>query len=206
MKEVEFPHLPYTDVESLLNHPPGQGVAYIIRHAERTPLTEPETIFSADLTEKGWEDARHFGRRLGEVYKISAVFCSPVERCLHTASAILEGAGLSLHSQARWWLFSPFLKAQDRHHSHAISINSTTVPERGVESLDRNSLRTVIERIKIPPVPGLINLYITHDSTVTPLLGMLLGLDTVWVSQYPQYLEGFVLTRDGTGNPILFMP
>lgn len=204
MSAIAIPSLPYTPIDTLLTRPPARGAAYIIRHAERTPLTEPETIFSADLTEKGWEDARRFGRQLGEVFEISAVFCSPIDRCIHTAMAILAGAGTALRLQTRWWLFSPFLEAREQHNHSGVSINSTTVPERGVDCLDKKSLRTLLARIKIPQRPGLINLYITHDSTVTPLLGLLLGYDTVWVSQYPGYLEGFILIQDGAGNPSLF--
>ncbi len=206
MNANAIPSLPYTSFDAFLAHPPAHGTAYILRHAERTPLTEPETIFSADLTEQGWEDARRFGRRLGEVFTISAVFCSPIDRCIHTATAILAGAGVTLRLQMRWWLFSPFLKVHEQHNRPGVSIHSNSMPERGIDCLDKKSLQTLVDRLKIPLGPGSINLYITHDSTVTPLLGYLLGRDTVWVSQYPGYLEGFVMMRDGTGKPALFNP
>lgn len=206
MNADAIPRLPYMSLDHLVAHPPNQGLAYLMRHAERGPLAGPETILFADLTENGWDAARRFGRELTEKYQICGVYCSPVNRCLNTGTAILQGANSSMSPQSRWWLFSPFLKGKNQNGRAEIKISSTSTPDMGVASLDCSSLRTVVERIKIPPRPGAINLYIAHDSTVTPTTGYLMGLDTVWVNQYPKYLEGIVLVRDDAGRTIIYNP
>ena len=61
--------------------------------------------------------------------------------------------------------------------------------------MDKQRLNIILNRIKIPSLPNELILYITHDSTVAPLYALLYGEDTVYVEDYPDYLEGILFTK-----------
>ncbi len=186
--------LPYANLGHILQANAHGGMAFLMRHAERYPLGGMETIFKTDLTEKGFADARQFGRDLAARYRIHAVYTSPVQRCINTGRSILQGAGSNAHLQQRWWLFSPFLHGGGED-ADSVRIVSTEIKERGVASLDKQWLQMALQRMKIPAEQDRISLYISHDSLVTPMLGYLLGRDAVSVAQYPGYLDGVLLER-----------
>jgi len=178
--------------------PKAQGAAFIIRHAQRMPLLTLEDVIAADLTPQGWDDAKAFGRRLGRSFSLQSIYCSPILRCIHTAEAILEGCPCSLPIRQHWWLFSPFLVPSNSNNSkpqNEIAIHSSLhEAEKAITSLDKRNLRLILQRVKIPEQVNHLTLYITHDSTIAPLAGLLQGEDMVYVEDYPAYLEGILLT------------
>jgi hypothetical protein len=169
------------------------GVALMMRHAERHPFIGGDGVISAGLTERGFQQAYQFGEQLSLIVEIGKVYCSPIARCIHTAQSILEGAGLEAIPRLKWWLFSPFL--------NVVGSAPPRVSDVQVYSDEFNSryqaekLKMVLERIKYPSDSNIVNLYITHDTTVMPILAYLLGMDRVHFHASPGYLQGISLKR-----------
>lgn len=191
---VGLPELRYLNPASLLERHPRGGVTFLFRHAERYPFRSPGDVIAADLTEDGIQQARAFGAALVECCQISHVSASPLDRTLDTAEAILAGAGVTCPIQAHWWLFSPFLRED---HSQAAGVRFfSSNPGDAPESVYLpNRLEIVLRRLPAPPPPEKINLAITHDTTVLPLLAYLLGQERVYMPQLPGYLEGIALVQ-----------
>jgi broad specificity phosphatase PhoE len=159
-------------------------------------LTDNTSVINADLTEKGYQDAFDFGHKIGKVFRIEQIFSSPVQRCIHSAESILKGADITLPIRSHWWLYSPFLNG-NHPEAEAVNIAPTgTMKDSIISSIDKRALAMVLEHIKIPTGAGKMNLYISHDSLVTPLYAYLNGADTVLVEQYPSYLEGIALFKE----------
>jgi hypothetical protein len=193
----------YTYLERLLSSHYPSGVAFVIRHAERYPIENPAGVFEADLTEKGYRDAFEFGKKLSSKYRLQSISSSPLQRCIHTGEAISQGFGMDIPIRGRWWLFSPFLN-NNHPDAEAIKIAPTgNVKDRLIAGVDKNTLDMLLNRIFIPRDPDSLTLYISHDSTVSPLAAYLEGKDTIYVEQYPGYLEGIALVRDNSRLVIL---
>lgn len=169
------------------------GVAMLVRHAERHPFIGDDGVISADLTERGFQQARQFGVQLSQVIKIGKVYCSPILRCIHTAQSIVEGAGLEALPRLKWWLFSPFLNVASSAPPGVCAIQ--VYSDEFNAKYQAEKLKMVLERIKYPSDPNIINLYITHDTTVMPILAYLQGMDKVHFHASPGYLQGIALKR-----------
>ncbi len=205
MQHENTPPLRYMALKDLLVWKPAHGAALLMRHAERYPLRGGwDGVLSTDLTERGWQEARSYGSQLSKFYSIEQIYASPVQRCINTARAILEGAQIDAPVQLRWWLFSPFLKANKQvAPEKSIQILSSDERREAVERIDKQWLDVVLERIKPPKTPGSLTLYIAHDSTVTPMLGYLHGRQAVWMHEYPAFLDGILLAQQGGRNALV---
>lgn len=188
----------YWSAENLAHLDSNQGCAVVMRHSLRTPITCDAEVYTADLTEEGWQAARAWGARVASRWQIDHVYCSPIQRCVHTSQAILDGAGITLPVRQKWWLFSPFLEHQ----------NADPLPEARLEISRRliysqYSLRRIIEQIRVPPQAGHLNIYVAHDSSVLPLLAYLEGWTEIPSPVYPNCLHGIVLRRGEWGTELV---
>lgn len=187
----------YTSLDDLLqDHTQDDGITYVLRHAERYPVRDWQDILTADLTPRGTEDAIEFGRRLIQRYQIGHIFSSPLKRCLNTAKAILSGAVADLPVQQHWWLFSPFFQSYNQNE-YTLNVKASKGKEEILAHLDLQWFKVVLDRLKVPREPNQINIYVTHDSTVAPLIAYFEGFRTMRVDQYPPFLTGIVLRKDG---------
>lgn len=185
--------LSYISLEDVAAGKVSGGVALLMRHAERHLFISDDGVVNADLTERGFQQACRFGEQLSQVFRIGKVYCSPIARCIHTAQSILEGAGLEATPHLKWWLFSPFLNVARSAPPEvsAIQVYSDEFNSR----YQAEKLKMVLERIKYPSDPNIVNLYITHDTTVMPILAYLQGMDRVHFHASPGYLQGIALKR-----------
>lgn len=65
-------------------------LAYLIRHAESQFNMDPAAGLNSSLTPRGLRQAAAVARRLKSI-AISAIYTSPFDRCLQTASAVVDG-------------------------------------------------------------------------------------------------------------------
>jgi broad specificity phosphatase PhoE len=194
---AETGNLNYHSLDSLLAAYPQGGVTFLVRHAERHPFNTPQDVFQAGLTANGFQQARRFGESLSGKLRIGVAASSPLERCVDTVKCILAGAGIEKPVRGYWWLFSPFLRS---HNGVAEGVQFW--PPQPAEKPDatylKNRLEVLARRIQTPLTMGEIYLYISHDTTILPMLGYLLGRTRVEFHQMPGYLEGIILVhRDG---------
>lgn len=84
----------------------------LIRHAERTEVTDIRTHAAAMLTEQGRKDSLSCGRMLGRRLGKIVVWHSPVPRCEATAFLLAEGASRAHESRVAGclpWLGGDFI-------------------------------------------------------------------------------------------------
>jgi probable phosphoglycerate mutase len=74
-------------------------LAYIVRHAESLRNAGSASSLNSGLTPLGRDQAAALARRLG-VIDFTAVYSSPYERCLQTASAIVSRSGAEIRIRA----------------------------------------------------------------------------------------------------------
>lgn len=74
-------------------------IVLLIRHAERTEVTDIRTSSAALLTEQGKADALSCGRMFGSRFGKVVVWHSPAPRCEATAFLLAEGASASHESR-----------------------------------------------------------------------------------------------------------
>ncbi len=72
----------------------------LIRHAERSAVTDLRTHGDVMLTRQGLADARSLGRMLGRLHGGASLFHSPIARCRQTAESLAAGA-IEAGAQAR---------------------------------------------------------------------------------------------------------
>lgn len=183
-----------------LNLPTASGLL-MVRHAERPPILTPAAAYFTDLTKAGCAAARAFGVQLGKLRTIGEVFASPVNRCVHTAQEILQGAldGSRPHPMVT---LLPVLHF-DQKLTGIPGLASIYLNDKGFtalaakpDSAEYALLReTLLASLPIPTEPGVINLACTHDVNITFLMASLVGLRSATLDDFPGYLEGIYLVR-----------
>lgn len=181
------------------------GAALLVRHAERPEI--PAGSFGHDLriTERGHRDAMAFGARLGTT--LGRVVASSVPRCMQTGEAMLKGAGRNGVVVPDRRLGDPGIWIADEALAGESFLDggSPAVVRRqlrggvpGMHSLPAGTA-AMLDCFFVPPsLPGKVDVFISHDAVMAPLLGHLLGtadFDQIW----PSFLEGawFVRVADG---------
>ena len=112
---------------------------------------------------------------------------------MDTGRLILEGAKLAIPIQLKWWLFSPNLQAELGFMPYHGVLTLTS--QRYTMIVDKGKLKMALSRIRVPKNPGEVNLYVAHDTTILPLMALLLDLDEVSAEAVPGFLEGIALIR-----------
>jgi hypothetical protein len=182
---------------------PAAGGLLLVRHAERPPILTLDAAYVTDLNGAGRAAARAFGAQLGQKRMIGAVFASPVSRCIHTAEEIVRGAvdGTRPHPAVVPLLALHF----DQRLSGIPGLASIYLNDRGFIELaaEPHSPRyallknTLLSSLPVPSEPGVVNLACTHDVIVTFLIASLLGLPSAALDDFPGYLEGIFLVKQG---------
>lgn len=182
---------------------PGRAALMMVRHSARVPVITAQDAFSAQLTEEGRAMAREFGAELGQKTRIGAVVASPVARCLDTARQILSGA---LNGSAAAIPVRPLgLLHFDQKCSGIAGLEAVYLNDPGFlglvsrpESQEYALLRrSLLAALPFPKEPGVIHLAVTHDVLVAFLRASLLGLPNAALSDFPGYLEGLILVKQG---------
>ena len=182
---------------------PAAGGLLLVRHAERPPILTLDAAYVTDLNRAGRAAARAFGAQLGQKRMIGEVFASPVSRCIHTAEEIVSGAldGAHPHPSVMPLLALHFDQRLTGIPGLAsVYLNDPGFIELAAEphsphyALLKNNL---LSSLPVPTEAGTVNLACTHDVIVTFLIASLLGLPTVTLDDFPGYLEGIFLVRQG---------
>lgn len=194
------------DLADLAARSPEHGAVLLLRHGRRGELPIGQPGDETPLTAEGHAQAEALGASIRA--RLGAVRTSGVLRCRQTAHAILRGAQREetpeadpllgapgpfvIDGEAAWPLFV-------QHGAQGLArlqLHGTALP--GLRSVAEGCpllLRAVMAR---QPLPGRIDLYVTHDLIIAVLVAFLLGEDSpepLW----PDFLEGVLLWPDGHG-------
>ena len=181
------------------------GVALLVRHAERPEI--PPGSFGHDLpiTTAGRRRSQELGDALGP--RLGRVLSSGVPRCIQTATAIVRGSGVDrkIETDRRLgdpgaWIADSRLAGEvflDRGSSEVVRLQlQADVP--GMHSLSAGAAAILACLLVPPPASGVVDVFVSHDAVMAPLLGHLLGTDDFGVI-WPGYLEGARFTRSVRG-------
>jgi probable phosphoglycerate mutase len=166
----------------------GKTRVYLVRHGA-TVLTAEDRFAGAtnvQLSDEGRGQARMLARRLaGE--KISAVYASPLDRTMETASIVAEPHGLAVQtrpglreiSHGHWEeLTRKEVEARYPDEAEAWDLDPYTFAPEGGESglaVTARALPVLIEIVQAHPDQNV--LVVSHKATIRLLLSSLLGFD-----------------------------
>lgn len=189
---------------------PDRSWSLLLRHAERPAI--PAGTFGNDLsiTADGAAAAEAVGLQLRG--RLRRVVTSPVRRCVQTAEAILRGAAVATSATTSTVLGEPGVWISDgdavgdaflRLGPRGVVAQQLAGDVPGVAPLKTGVARFVELLVAEPGDPGQIDVFVSHDAVVAPLLGALLDsreLPAIW----PGYLEGAFLGRSQDGLSIIW--
>jgi broad specificity phosphatase PhoE len=178
--------------------------AIIVRHAERPPILSMVDSLGIGLTEKGMDDAFHFGRSLPH-YPEARVWHSPSLRCHQTAEKIADGLRANgtnvLHFQEDWSLCGPYV-LETECLIQAEKLGDRFMREWFEGNIDPRIISPVSEAVpmvldpilmKLKAAPGL-DVHVSHDWDIMLLREALMGMkyeDEGWLT----YLDGLTIGR-----------
>ena len=109
---------------SVVSIPKFDQMGLLVRHAERSEISDIRTHDTAMLTEQGKADSKVFGRVLGNRFQHILIWHSPIARCRDTAGYMVNGMKETT-CKARIagplsWLSGDFVKADPDWINHEI--------------------------------------------------------------------------------------
>lgn len=173
-------------LDAIASSPTDRPVTVVLRHSVRYPILDDDSVYSATLTPEGVRLAEEMGEKLVELRPIRHIVTNFVERCRQTAEAIARGAKFQGVVGQNLKISHPFIEPV----WDALPMNwPDHEPPAQLTAL--LNLVTAGEQ-----QPGVIDLYITHDTIVGALAGYLMG-EKITSETWPNYLEGMLIWRDG---------
>ncbi len=178
------------------------SVVLLIRHSEKEKV-ENEFETPAELTEKGIEMAREFGRQFFPFKdRIASFNSSPIQRCMRTMEEIMSSLGMDIRIHQNNLLgdpgpfviddkeaCKPYLENEPWNvvnlYLEGKDIPGHKMLEEGIEQME-NELRSILESKK-----G-IHICCSHDAIVAIYMGK--ASDTIYSkSNWIEYLDGILL-------------
>lgn len=206
MNDINW-QIPPSVLAHLEHVPRDRALVVLLRHSVRDHLPPGDAGDTLPITDVGRRLARELGALLRG--RLRTLRTSPLVRCIQTAEALRDGAGVDLSISADRLLGAPGVYVIDgrrawanwerlgnagvmRHlMSEAEALPEMARPDEAARFLVHHMLAAAAKE------PG-IHVFVTHDSlvatTAARLLGHPLGLD-----DWPGYLEGAFFWRDETG-------
>ena len=191
-------HIPPSVLRLLERAPTDRAVVLLLRHSVRDPLPSDDVGYSQAITDVG----RQLAFKLGAIIKdrLGSLHASPLLRCVQTAWALADGAGVDMEVVENRLLGDPgvFVLNERRAwtnweqlgHEGVMNhlVNETTAlpgmarPDEAARLLVRSMFADAAGRFGV-------HVFVTHDSIVTPTAARLLGkpLDR---DDWPDFLEG----------------
>lgn len=197
--------IPPSTLRLLASVPEDVPVAVLLRHSVRPPLAELDSGHSVPITEDGVRLARRLGSLMG--LRLRSLHASPLIRCVQTASALAEGAGLDLAVEQDRLLGDPgcyvldgrmaFANWKGLGHeevmAHLVAGQSAlpgmAAPEEAARFLVHHMLAAAGARAGF-------HVFVTHDSLVTATAARMLR-EPLGRAAWPWYLEGALFWREG---------
>lgn len=183
----------------------------LVRHATRPEI--PTATYGNDLsiTTEGRQKATELGQLLKR--RLGRVVTSPVIRCVQTAESILFGSraiGAPIPERA---LGDPGVWITDREvvgdiflklgPEGVVKRQVAEYPLPGITPLNIGVSRLLDLMLAAPSGTGLIDVFVSHDAVIAPLLYVALDakkLSSVW----PQYLEGALFSCEDDNLEIIW--
>lgn len=205
-KEIEW-IIPPSLLRNLEKAPIDQPVVLLLRHSVRGPLPLGDAGNCVPITEAGWRIALELGRKLGP--NLQTLHSSPVPRCLQTAQALREGAGLDtgilesrllgdpgvyvLDSESAWnnWKTLGYEEVMRHLVSEDEALPGMARPDEAAWLLVHHMLFSAGDRSGI-------HVFITHDILITATVARLQGTHH-GPSDWPWFLEGALFWRSKQG-------
>lgn len=184
--------LPSLDV--LPDHVP---VALLTRHSIREEPSNRFATYDVPLTPEGVALAKAWGERL--IRPISGFYSSPVGRCVATAEAIAEGAGIALPIQNCTHLVEPGSYVQDIGQVGGLFFKLGPLgfankhlrnEVRGVLSPQEGARQLLSHLQASQGEPGSLAVHVTHDTILAAFIYYLRGEETLQTDHWPWMLEG----------------
>ncbi|MBF0589824.1 MAG: histidine phosphatase family protein [Magnetococcales bacterium] len=183
----------------------------LMRHGERTQITDAAKADQAMLTDSGIREAKRMGAEVGAEYPQVQLFHSPVPRCGQTAKAIEEGndsphLGMINHGPNEA-LFPPFTpehvqRFQNDHLSHYDDtgfvrawLGQTLDGRHYPDPQQAAEAQLLFLRERRRRYPGL-HLHISHDCNILLMMQSFMEIapqEHLW----PNFLEPLLLTMTG---------
>ncbi|MCB9761978.1 MAG: histidine phosphatase family protein [Alphaproteobacteria bacterium] len=180
------------------------STALLIRHAERPPIPAGDYGHDLALTEAGAAAAVALGESLRS--RPGRLFSSPVPRCMQTARAIAAGAGRAQAVTPDRWLGDPGPWVVDLDQAGPVFLGRgvrAVVQAQlagglpGMRALDDGCALLLGPLLDDPPQAGHVDVHVTHDAVLAPLIGALFGGDAA--ASWPGFLEGVAVVVGDAG-------
>lgn len=199
--------IPPATTHLLAQSPSDRPVVVLLRHSVRDDLAEGDVGYAIPITDAGRRIAQSLGNLLGR--RLQTLHSSPLIRCIQTAEALAEGAGVEISVTRNRLLGDPGVFVLDGRRAWANweRLGNTGVmrqlvtdtqpmfgmarPNEGARFLVHSMLAAAEQQ------PG-IHVFVTHDSVLMPAAARLLG-EPLGLEDWPAYLEGALFWRTGQG-------
>lgn len=189
--------LPSKLVEGLQLLPPDLPIHLLTRHSIRELATDGFANYRLPLTEEGLRLARDWGRRLS--LPLAACYSSPVQRCVDTAAAMLEGAGEGQTIRQTRVLVEPGCYVTDlrRAGRRFLQLGALGFINQQLVAAHEGVLTQAEGRDKLlghlaahQPPAGELAIHVTHDTILAAFLAGLRGCRRVAPVDWPEMMEG----------------
>lgn len=196
-------HLHPTMIPSLARVPRHVPCVLLTRHSIREQPKNRFAGYDIPLTEEGVELAREWGRNLDR--PISALFSSPVGRCIKTAEAMAQGAGVELPILTHGSLVEPGSYVKD------LPVAGPYFMKLGPLAFARKHLRNEVRGVLSPKEgalqliehmkgglqqPGSFSVHVTHDTILASFIYFLRSESEIEEPHWPWMMEGAFLWFD----------
>ncbi len=205
--------IPESYINGLNMIPKNTPIAVIMRHAERFDIKRGEVGLEVPLTKDGEKSAF----KLGSEYlkgKISSIYSSYVERCIHTGENILKGVGninikiepLAILAGDEIFI-NDFMKMSDFYMTNGMLALLDLAYDRkkivglnNVEASVYKFINIVLEKIENQ---NAINLFITHDMFISLIAGEIFRHKTTG-ENWPDFMEPIFIWKEGSDIKLFF--
>ncbi len=191
-------------IPSLEQVPRDVPVSLVTRHSIREQPKNRFAGYDIPLTPEGIQLAREWGRSLDR--PIAALHSSPVERCIETARAMADGAGLELPVSTHASLVEPGSYVVD------LEVAGPYFMKLGPLAFARKHLRNEVRGVLSPQEgalqllqhfrdnllqPGTLTVHVTHDTILASFIYFLLRESDIEEGHWPWMMEGAFLWFEG---------
>jgi broad specificity phosphatase PhoE len=191
--------------------PADRSVALLLRHSVRPPFEPGDDGYALPLTMEGVALARDLGERLGS--RLSTLHTSPLLRCVQTAAALRDGAGVACEIVSDHALGDPGVYVLDDrlaqhtwlelgHEAVMAHLVSGEGMLSGLADPD-DAARRLICHLLAPGRSAGLHVFVTHDSLVTATVARTLGR-RLGKGDWPLYLEAAFFWREASGVGVAY--
>ena len=184
----------------------------LVRHAERSAITDIRSQSAAGLTDQGRSDSVVYGRMLAHRFVDVVVWHSPIPRCRETADLLIAGAselgGTLRIGGALPWLAGNFIGGNPQWINDQIAASGHDgfvrqwfdgrYSQQDITPLQECSRFVMSQvRIQLDRPEATVTVDVTHDWVLLFLREAVLGLRHEEVG-IPLYLDSVAVLRQGT--------